>query len=110
MVCSRCVCGVWGEGVTGSEVGEEGSGVLGGTAAASSRTKLRMSTGRNLDILYLYFVDFPAMACSPFVFFNLLFFLPPIVSATHLSLPTASALDWLYSSRLFIFTLVYIAA
>lgn len=50
--------------------------MLGGTAAASSRTKLRMSTERSLDILYLSFCRlscrgvFTVLSVSIFYFFS----------------------------------------
>lgn len=112
MVCSRCVCGVWGEGVTGSEVGEEGSRCS-GAAPRPLRQERSCECPRSgvWTSCTFHFVDFPAVACSPFLSVSIFyFFLSPIVSAIRLSLSTASALDWLYSSRLFIFTLVYIAA
>lgn len=50
--------------------------MLGGTAAASSRTKLRMSTERSLGILYLSFCQlscrgvFTVLSVSIFYFFS----------------------------------------
>lgn len=48
--------------------------MLGGPTAALSKTKSRKSTERSSDVLYLSFVNFPAVSCSQFCGFRSFFF------------------------------------